>query len=61
KFVNAMQGEPGKRVISRSIRLMCNRRCRTRWIALYGLDNSTLAGREKHLATIGQRVARALR
>ncbi|MFM9120081.1 MAG: NAD(P)H-dependent oxidoreductase [Acidimicrobiaceae bacterium] len=61
KFVNALQGEPGKRVISRSIRLMCNRRCRARWIALYGLDNLTLAGREKHLATIGQRVARALR
>ena len=61
KFVNALQGEPGKRIISRSIRLMCNRWCRARWIALYGIDNSTLADREKHLATIGQRVARALR
>ncbi|MFM8687488.1 MAG: NAD(P)H-dependent oxidoreductase, partial [Acidimicrobiaceae bacterium] len=47
KFVNALQGEPGKRIISRSIRLMCNRWCRARWIALYGLDNSTLADREK--------------
>jgi putative NADPH-quinone reductase len=61
KFVNALQGEPGKRIISRSIRLMCNRWCRARWIALYGLDTSTLADREKHLAEIGQRVARALR
>ena len=61
KFVNALQGEPGKRIISRSIRLMCNRWCRARWIALYGVDNSTRADREKHLATIGQRVARALR
>jgi putative NADPH-quinone reductase len=61
KFVNALQGEPGKRIISRSIRLMCNRWCRARWITLYGIDNSTLADREKHLATIGQRVARALR
>ncbi|MFZ9717695.1 MAG: NAD(P)H-dependent oxidoreductase, partial [Ilumatobacteraceae bacterium] len=25
KFINALQGEPGKRIISRSIRLMCNR------------------------------------
>ena len=61
KFVNALQGEPGKRTISRSIRLMCNRWCRTRWIALYGLDKSALEDRRKHLATIGQRVARALR
>ena len=61
KFVIALQGEPGKRTISRSIRLMCNRWCRARWIALYGLDKSKLEDRQKHLATIGQRVARALR
>jgi putative NADPH-quinone reductase len=61
KLVNALQGEPGKRTISRSIRVMCNKFCRARWIALYGLDTSTLADREKHLASIGQRVARALR
>ena len=61
KFVNALQGEPGKRTISRSIRVMCNKFCRARWIALYGIDNSTLEQRKKHLATIGQRVARALR
>ena len=61
KFVNALQGEPGKRTISRSIRLMCNRWCRARWIALYGLDKSKLEDRQKHLATIVQRVARAWR
>ena len=61
KFVNALQGEPGKRTISRSISVMCNTFCRARWIALYGLDKSTHEQRQKHLATIGQRVARALR
>jgi putative NADPH-quinone reductase len=61
KLVNALQGEPGKRTISRSIRVMCNKFCRARWIAFYGLDSSTLADRETHLASIGQRVARALR
>ena len=61
KFVNALQGEPGKRTISRSIRVMCNKFCRARWIGLYGIDTSTLEQRKKHLATIGQRVARALR
>ena len=61
KFVNALQGEPGKRIISRSLRLMCHRWCRARWIAFYGLDKSTLKDRENHLETIGQRVVRALR
>ena len=61
KFVNALQGEPGKRIVSRSIRVMCNKFCRARWIGLYGIDTSTLEQRKKHLATIGQRVARALR
>ena len=61
KFINALQGEPGKRTISRSIRVMCNKFCRARWIALYGLDKSTHEQRQKHLATIGQRVVRALR
>ena len=61
KLVNALQGEPGKRIISRSIRLMCNRWCRARWIAFYGLDKSTQEQREKHLDTVGHRVVRALR
>jgi len=61
KIVNALQGEPGKRTITRSIRVMCNRWCRARWIALYGLDKSTAESRAKYLNRIGQRVARALR
>jgi len=61
KIVNALQGEPGKRTITRSIRVMCNRWCRARWIALYGLDKSTAESRAKYLNRVGQRVARALR
>ena len=61
KLVNALQGEPGKRTITRSIRVMCNRFCRARWIAFYGIDKSTMAQRQRHLETVGQRVARALR
>jgi len=61
KFVNALQGEPGKRIITRSIRVMCNRWCRARWIAHYGLDKSTAQDRQHHLETVGQRVVNALR
>ena len=61
KIVNALQGEPGKRTITRSIRVMCNRWCRARWIALYGLDKSTAESRARYLNRVGQRVARALR
>jgi len=61
KIVNALQGEPGKRTITRSIRVMCNRWCRARWIALYRLDKSTAESRAKHLHRVGQRVVRALR
>ena len=61
KFLNALQGEPGKRTISRSIRVMCNKFCRARWIAYYGLDKSTAQDRRHYLETVGQRVVRALR
>ena len=61
KFLNALQGEPGKRTISLSIRVMCNKFCRARWIAYYGLDRSTAQDRRHYLETVGQRVVRALR
>ena len=61
KVINSLQGEPGKRIISRSIRVMCNTWCRARWIAFYGLDNSTQKQRQKHLDTVGKRVVHALR
>jgi len=61
KIINSLQGEPGKRIISRSIRVMCNTWCRARWIAFYGLDKSTQKQRQKHLDTVGKRVVHALR
>jgi putative NADPH-quinone reductase len=38
KLINALQGESGKRTVTRSIRTMCSKRTRTTWCALYGLD-----------------------
>jgi NAD(P)H dehydrogenase (quinone) len=38
KWVNVLQGEGGKRVAFRAIRLLMHRRTRTTWLALYGID-----------------------
>lgn len=38
KLLNALEGEGGKRTVTRSIRAMCARRARTTWCALYGVD-----------------------
>ncbi len=41
KLVNSLQGEGGKRVVTRALRSLCSRRCRTTWVAMYGVDTST--------------------
>lgn len=45
KWVNMLQGEPGKRTALRSVRLMFGARCRTSWIAAYGMDRADAAER----------------
>lgn len=49
KLVNAFEGEAGKRTASRSLRVLCHPRCRTRWWALYGLDRADARRRARHL------------
>ena len=57
KWINALQGEGGKRVISRALRVLCHRRARTAWIALYGTDRASEDDRKRFL----NRVERKLR
>ena len=57
KWINALQGEGGKRVVSRALRVLCSRRARTTWIALYGIDRRTDSDRSRFL----DRVERKLR
>ncbi len=38
KLANSLEGESGKRTVTRSLRSMCSRRARTTWCALYGID-----------------------
>ncbi|WP_420450513.1 NAD(P)H-dependent oxidoreductase [Ilumatobacter sp.] len=56
KLVNALQGEGGKRTVTRSLRAMCHPRARTTWIALYGVDTCDEAARQRFLDRVERRV-----
>lgn len=58
KWVNSLQGEPGKRVLLRGLRALAHRRARSCWIAAYGLDRSTEADRVEFLDRVESRLAR---
>jgi len=49
KWVNALQGEPGKRVMLRGVRSLVSWRARSRWISAYGLDRSSDTDRTSFL------------
>ncbi len=56
KRINMLEGESGKRIVTRSIRVLCNRRCRTRWIACYGVDRMSQGDRAAFLADVERRI-----
>lgn len=59
KWVNALEGESGKRTAFRSLRAVCGRRVRTSWTAIYGLDRATEAERTAWLDAVEQRFRRS--
>lgn len=61
KLINAVQGEAGKRIALRSVRLMLHSRTKTRWIGVYGMDNANSAKRASATARVRRQVKRALR
>jgi len=58
KFVNALEGEAGKRTVTRSMRAMCARRTRTRWCAIYGLDATSESARDRFLRKVERAMSR---
>jgi len=52
KLVNALEGEGGKRIVTRSLRVLCSKKARAKWIALYDIDRSTAAQRAAFLALV---------
>lgn len=61
KRINALEGESGKRIVTRSVRVLCNRWCRTHWIACYGVDRMSQSERGEFLADVERRIARLSR
>jgi NAD(P)H dehydrogenase (quinone) len=57
KLVNAVQGEAGKRTVTRGLRVLCNPLCRTSWIAMYGVDRSDDTSRRRFLDRVERRLA----
>ena len=49
KLVNALQGEAGKRMVTRTLRAVCHPLARTRWVALYGVDTASAQRRAAFL------------
>ena len=57
KIMNAVQGEPGRRMLRRGIRSQASLRCRTRWVALYGNDQIEASARERFLQRVDHEFA----
>ncbi len=60
KFVNAMEGESGKRTVFRSLRFMMHWRTRCTWIAFYGLDRIAVEKRDEVIVRARRRLRKAL-
>jgi putative NADPH-quinone reductase len=58
KRINAVEGEPGKRLVGRQLRVLCHPLARTRWIAQYGMDTADEATRRAFLARVERRLSR---
>ena len=58
KWTNALEGEAGKRTLTRSLRTMCHPLARTSWIACYGLDTATEVERAKFLDGVERRITK---
>jgi NAD(P)H dehydrogenase (quinone) len=50
--------DPGRRTIMRALRMLCRRRCRRTWLALYGMDTSTPEQRDAFLSIVTARLGR---
>lgn len=57
RWVNALEGESGKLLVRRWLRVLCHPLARSRWVALYGMDQADQATRRAFL----DRVERSIR
>jgi hypothetical protein len=55
-LINLLEGETGRKVVGRAVRVLCNRFARTTWIAMYNVDRSTDADREAFLDRVDRKM-----
>jgi putative NADPH-quinone reductase len=55
-WLTQLIGAPGKRTLTRGVRAICARGCRTVYAAHYLMDSSTPESRARHLARVGAKV-----
>jgi putative NADPH-quinone reductase len=58
RWVNALQGEPGRRTIRWGVRTLLHRRVRTHWLALYRMDRNRHEDRRRFLDEVDARLSR---
>lgn len=58
KWINMLEGEGGKRTITRSLRAVCHPLTRTIWLAFYGVDTASAPQRAAFLDRVERRLAR---
>jgi putative NADPH-quinone reductase len=61
KLINVIEGEGGKRTVTRSLRPMCHPLARSHWIAMYDVDRSSAADRVRFLDRVERRITRLAR
>lgn len=61
KFMNVLEGEPGRKLAMRGLRLAAPWRCRSTWISLYDVDGCDEADFRAWLEQVETRCARLIR
>lgn len=57
-WLSFLVGQPGRKTILRGLWTLCGLKCRTIYMAHYGMDASTAESRERYLAKVRRRLAR---
>lgn len=58
RWVNLLQGEPGRRTVRWQLRALTHPLCRSPWLACYGMDTGGEAERSAFLERVNRRMAR---
>ena len=57
KLINALEGEVGKRMVTRTLRSLCHPLTRTTWLAFYGIDTAREEQRQRFLAKVERKLS----